>query len=335
MVTIKDIAKEAGVAVSTVSRVLNNHPDVSEATKKKVQEVVEKRKFVPNSNAKHLKQQNTNLIGVFVKGTFNFLFYSILEKIQHQIELEGYDAIVNYLDEDANEVQQARIFCNEKKPLGIMFLGGNLKYFEDHFSKIDIPSILVTNSARTLNFPNLSSVATDDEKAVEYAVEYLVKKGHKKIGVVGGNCENSNISQTRMKGVLNTLNKYDIEFNLETDFESARYSFESAYDAMKRLIKKDLGITAVFAMSDVMAIGAMRAMIDSNISIPKDISIIGYDGIDLVNYYNPKLTTIRQLQDEIAQSSVQILTNQIEKNAAPVHKVLSYELLEGESVSEI
>ncbi|MGL5255712.1 MAG: LacI family DNA-binding transcriptional regulator, partial [Proteocatella sp.] len=118
-------------------------------------------------------------------------------------------------------------------------------------------------------------------------------------------------------------------------FESARYSFESAYEAMKRLIKKNLGITAVFAMSDVMAIGAMRAMTDSGVKIPEEISIIGYDGIELVNYYNPKLTTIRQLQDEIAKHSVSILAKQIEKNAPPIHKVLSYELLEGESVNRI
>ena len=110
VVTIKDIAKEAGVAVSTVSRVLNNHPDVSEKTKLKVLDIIEKRKFVPNSNAKHLKQQNTNTIGIFVKGTFNFLFHSILEKIQPLIEDSGYITVVNYLDEDENEVQQARIF---------------------------------------------------------------------------------------------------------------------------------------------------------------------------------------------------------------------------------
>lgn len=117
MVTIRDIAKEAGVAVSTVSRVLNNRPDVSESTKQKVNEVVRKRNFVPNSNAKHLKQQNSRVIGIFVKGIFNFLFYSILEKIQHNIEGKNYIAVVNYLDEDTDEVDQARIFCNEKSLL--------------------------------------------------------------------------------------------------------------------------------------------------------------------------------------------------------------------------
>lgn len=335
MVTIKDIAKEAGVAVSTVSRVLNSHPDVSEATKKKVQEVVEKRKFVPNSNAKHLKQQNTTVIGIFVKGTFNFLFYSILEKIQHHIEEEGYIGVVNYLDEDSDEVHQAGIFCNEKKPLGIMFLGGNLKNFQDGFSKIKVPAVLVTNSGAELGFKNLSSVTTDDAKAVECAIEHLVQKGHSRIGVIGGKCEKSNISNTRMRGVLSVLSRHEIEFDEQLQYEKARYSFESAYNAAKRLLEKKLDITAVFAMSDVMAIGAMRAMADKGLRIPQDISVIGYDGIELVNYYNPKLTTIRQLQDSLAKNGVEILVNQIEKNAAPVHKVLSYELLEGQSVKAL
>lgn len=335
MVTIRDIAKEAGVAVSTVSRVLNNHPDVSEATKQKVNEVVKKRNFVPNSNAKHLKQQNTMVIGIFVKGTFNFLFYSILEKIQQHIKNKGYIAVVNYLDEYANEVEQAKIFCNEKKPLGIMFLGGNLDNFRAGFSKIKLPAVLVTNTAQELGFENLSSVTTDDQSAAQCAIEYLISMGHTKIGIIGGSCESSNISNTRMKGVLRVLSNHEIEFNPQTQFEEARYSFESAHKATQRLLEKNRDISAIFAMSDVMAIGAMRAIADKGLKIPQDISIAGYDGIELVNYYNPKLTTIRQLQDELAKNGVAILMKQIEKNASPLHKVLSYELLEGESVKRI
>ncbi|WP_028828713.1 LacI family DNA-binding transcriptional regulator [Proteocatella sphenisci] len=331
-VTIKDIAKEAGVAVSTVSRVLNNHPDVSEATKHKVNEVVKKRNFVPNSNAKHLKQQSTMVIGIFVKGTFNFLFFSILEKIQRLIKAKGYIAVVNYLDEYANEVDQARIFCNEKKPIGIMFLGGNLDNFKSGFSKIKIPAVLVTNTAQALGFENLSSVTTDDQEAAKCLIEHLVSMGHTNIGVIGGMRESSNISNTRMKGVLSVLSNHGIDFDPDLQFEEARYSFESSYQAACRLLEKNKDISAIFAMSDVMAIGTMRAMTDKGLKIPQDISIAGYDGIDLVNYYNPKLTTIRQLQDELAKNAVDILNKQIEKNAPPLHKVLSYELLEGESV---
>ena len=335
MITIKDIAKEAKVAVSTVSRVINNHPDVSEKTKIKVLEIIKKRNFIPNSNAKHLKQQNTNTIGIFVKGTFNFLFQSILEKMQPLIEELGYLTVINYLDEEFNEVEQAIIFCNEKKPQGIIFLGGNLNNFKDNFSKINIPSILVTNTARELNYYNLSSVSTNDKKAVEFAINYLIKKGHRNIGIIGGNADSSNISQIRLDGIKKALYENNIYFDMNTHFEKARFSFESAYKATRKLLNKDLGITAIFAMSDVMAIGAMRSMTDLNISIPNQISVLGYDGIDLVNYYNPKLTTIMQLHDEIAINAVSIITNQIEKKLSPIHKVLEFRLLEGESVLQI
>lgn len=335
MVTIKDIAQEADVAVSTVSRVINCHPDVSPATKEKVQKVIDRRNFVPNSNAKQLKQQNSTIISIFVKGRFNFLFHPILEKIQHLIEAKGYTGVVNYLDEESNEVHESSIVCNEKKSLGVMFLGGNPKNFQDDFSKINIPGILVTTSGKDFGFQNLSSVTTDDYKAARCAISHLIEMGHEKIGIIGGKYEMSNMSEIRLRGAVDELRKHGIHFDEMLQYEMARYSLDEAYEAALRLLNKNPLITAIFAMSDVMAIGAMRAIADKGLSIPEDISIIGFDGIDLVNYYNPKLTTIRQLQDELARNSVNILLRQIEKNDKPLHKVLSFELLEGDSVKNI
>lgn len=335
MVTIKDIAQEAGVAVSTVSRVINSHPDVSLSTKKKVQAVIDRRKFVPNSNAKQLKQQNTTIIGIFVKGRFNFLFHPILERIQYFIEQKGYTGIVFYLDEESDEVQQASVVCNEKKILGAMFLGGNPKNFQNNYSAISVPGILVTNSGKAFGYDNLSSVTTDDYKAARCAISYLIEKGHKKIGIIGGRYEMSNISEIRLRGAIDELAAHGISFDDKLQYETARYSLEDAYEAAQRLLTKKLDITAIFAMSDVMAIGAMRALTDKGLRIPDDISIIGFDGIDLANFYNPRLTTIRQLQNELAKNSVEILLRQIEKNDRPLHKVLAYELLDGDSVRDI
>lgn len=335
MVTIKDIAQEAGVGISTVSRVINNHPDVSLATKKKVEQVIKRRNFVPNSNAKQLKQQNSTIISIFVKGKFNFLFHPILEKIQHLIEEKGYTGVVNYLDEESNEVYEASIVCNEKKSLGAMFLGGDPKNFKSDFGKITIPGILVTASAKNYGFKNLSSVTTDDFNAARTAISYLANRGHKKIGIIGGKYGMSNVSEIRLRGAVEELEEHDLVFDETLQYEMARYSLEGAYQAAQRLLNKDLGTTAIFAMSDVMAIGAMRAIADQGLEIPKDISIIGFDGIDLVNYYNPKLTTISQLQDKLAKNSVDILLRQIEKKDKPLHKILSYELQEGDSVKDI
>lgn len=150
MVTIKDIARESGYSVSTVSRVLNNRNDVSPDARKKIEEVVAKFNFVPNNNAKHLKQNNSKAIGVLVKGISNMLFASVVEEIQRMIEKTEYTLVVSYLDEDADEVEQAILLCRERKPLGLLFLGGNPEYFHREFSGVDVPCVLVTNRANEM-----------------------------------------------------------------------------------------------------------------------------------------------------------------------------------------
>ena len=123
--TIKDIARESGYAVGTVSRVLNNHPDVSEKARKKVMEVVDKYHFRLNNNAKYLKQQINSGIVIIVKGTRNMLFASMVETLQKLIREKEYACVIDYIGEDDHEVEQALQVCREKQPLGIMFLGGN------------------------------------------------------------------------------------------------------------------------------------------------------------------------------------------------------------------
>ena len=124
--TIKDIAKEAGYSVGTVSRVLNNHPDVSDKARKKVMAVVKKNHFKLNNNAKHLKQQSNSGIAVIVKGNNNMLFATIVEKLQGLIKERGYVCLIYYIDEDENEVEQALQICRERQPMGILFLGSVL-----------------------------------------------------------------------------------------------------------------------------------------------------------------------------------------------------------------
>ena len=127
---------------------LNNRNDVSPDARKRSREVVAKFNFVPNNNAKHLKQNNSKAIGVLVKGISNMLFASVVGEIQRMIEKTEYTLVVSYLDEDADErVEQAILLCRERKPLGLLFLGGNPEYFHREFSGVDVPCVLVTNRA--------------------------------------------------------------------------------------------------------------------------------------------------------------------------------------------
>ena len=169
--TIKDLSAQTGYSVGTVSRVLNNQPNVSDKARAAILEAARKSGFQLNANAKQLKQQHSNSILAVVKGTSNELFSSLVEAMQARMAYGDHPLIVDYMDEDSNEVLRALQLCREKKPLGVMFLGGNRQNFLDDFDKIGVPCVLVTNDASSLPFPNLSSVSSDDRLAAKNAID--------------------------------------------------------------------------------------------------------------------------------------------------------------------
>lgn len=330
--TIKDIARESGYSVGTVSRVLNNSSDVSDKAHKKIMEVVEKYHFRLNSNAKHLKKQSKDGIAIIIKGAQNMLFAAIVEQLQGLIRRKDYTCMVYYVDEDDNEVEQAIKICAERRPLGILFLGSNLEYFRQRFSSVTVPCVLVTNSAAELGFDNLSSVTTDDEGAAKFAIEYLRSLGHKNIGILGGKMAVSHAAFSRYEGCRKAFKEEGVSFDPAYQYESAHFSISEGYYAMGHLLDKMPDITAVFAMSDVMAVGAIRAVKDRGFRVPEDISVIGFDGIDIGNYMVPRLTTIRQHREGIASRSVEILLKCIDESILAVHEVEPFYFIQGESV---
>ena len=331
--TIKDIAQLSGYGVGTVSRVLNSRLDVSEEARKRVLEVVAEHQFRPNTNAKHLKQQTKSNIAILVKGTQNMLFADILEQIQALLRESKREAAVYYLDEDANEVSYAARLCRERRPQGILFLGGDLDFFKTGFSEISVPCVLLTNTAQELNFPNLSSLTTDDAAAASCAVDHLIDQGHRHIGVLGGNWSCSQISYRRILGCKDSFFSHDLPFDQEQQCEPCRYSMAEAYAATRRLLERNPKLTAIFAMSDVIAIGAIRALFDRGLRVPEDISVIGYDGLASANFSVPRLTTIRQDSRRLAERGAKILLEHLECPAAPVHELVPFVLLHGESVA--
>lgn len=339
--TIKDIAKESGYAVGTVSRVLNDHPNVSPEARAKVMEVVRRTGFQPNSNAKRLKQQASHSIAVVVKGARNLLFATLLETIQSLVEAKGYSVIISYQSEEENEVAAARALCAEHKPMGVLFLGGNRDNFRRDFSAIRPPCVLVTTPAGDLGFPNLSSVATDDVLGARAAANLLLDAGHQRVGVIGGESSvltptmGCNTSQMRFVGFCQALADRGVPMDPEAQSVKTRYSMEGGYAGARTLLERDRGITAIFAMSDVMAVGAMRAARDMGLSVPNSLSVVGYDGIELGAYCNPKLTTVRQDGDALARRGVDILLAAIEESAPAVHEIVPFDLVAGESVSKL
>lgn len=333
--TIRDIARECGVGLGTVSRVLNGQPGVKDATREKVQAVVDKHGFVVNQNARLLKEQERKTVYILVKGTSNIMLNSILEIIQKRFESLPYNTSVVILDEYDNEAQVACRIYYEQKPLGMVFLGGNPDIYKEDFAKIQIPCVVIANQAHEVENKNLSSVSTDDVKATTFLVEHLIKNGHTKIGVVGGEMKSSEVTRCRYETFLSVMKKHGLPFDFEKHYAVSKYSFEGGAAAARELFEKSPDLTAFFTMSDVMAIGAMRSLKDMGYSVPDDISLVGFDGIPLADYCCPRLTTIRQKMDLLAEQGISALLDCIESQKKSTNILLPFEFVEGESVRKI
>ena len=332
--TIKDLAEKTGYSVATISRVLNNHPNVSKKTREAVNRAVEESGFKINANAQQLKQHATSIL-VVVKGTSNELFSEMVESIQNLVSQTRYPLYVDYMDEDSNEVLRAIQLCREKKPLGILFLGGNSQNFQKDFAKIDIPCVLVSNDASGLPFTNLSSVATDDRQAARCAMDSLIALGHRQFVIVGGDREASDTARLRYQGCLDAFRNHGIAYDEELDYQGVRFSYQDGYNATQKLIASGRRFTALFAEADVMAIGAIRALHNNGLRVPRDVSVMGFDGLPLGSFLVPQLSTVIQSAQLMAKRSVEILIDRIEHGGTACHESVPYALYQRESTRRI
>ena len=332
--TIKDLAAQTGYSVGTISRVLNNQPHVSELAREIILKAAEESGFQLNENAKQLKQQQSNALLVICKGNYNELFDVLLIEIQSRVADTHYTLIVDYIDERANEVRRALQLCREKKPQGILFLGGNQENFQESFHKIHVPCVLVTSSAADLAFSNLSSVTSDDTLAASLAIARLLELGHKNLVVVGGHRNYSEIARLRHQGCVQAFREHGMVFQ-ESQYETARFNFADGYRAARVLLERNPDVTALFAMSDVMALGAIRALADAGKRVPEDISVVGFDGLQIGEYTLPRLSTVSQSVEQLVERSMNLLLEGIETGMQAKHEVVPVRLMLRESVREL
>lgn len=335
---IKDIAKISGYAVSTVSRVINNHPDVKDETREKILKIIEKYNYIPNNSARNLKRSESKNIGVLVKGIFNPFFSKMVQSIEERIAEEGYTMVLHYNDENSDDIEAAVELIKEKKLRGLVCLGGNFDEFdESQLIGLKTPIVLTSTNIveKSKSKKKFSSVIIENEKAAFKAVDYLCRLlGHKKIGIITTGAGDRSIGQLRFKGYKKALKQNNIDYN-EEFLEIGEYTFESAYKAMNRLLDKDLGVTAVFVTSDIMAIGASKAILSRGLKIPDNISVMGFDGIEYAKYFHPSITTVKQPQEEMGNKSIEILFGLIKKEKKHQHIILETELIERESCKKI
>lgn len=312
-INIKDIAKLSGVGIATVSRVINQTGSVSEKTRKKVMDVINEYNYIPNNSARNLKLTQSENIALFVKYISNPFFIKMINAIETEMASRGYQLLIQNIDENSDELDVAISESMQRNLCGVIIMGGSFSaYTEAKFEQLGIPCVLLTVSSKGNVNPALySSVTVDDEKESYKAVKYLIDMGHREIGFLYRDIDSVITPNTlRYQGYIRALEESKIpveERLISRGYPVSGAGYRGGFQAMKQLMQKNPNMTAAFAFSDVLAIGAAKAALSSGKRIPEDISIMGFDGIEMAEFYHPAIDTVYQPATEMALSAVSLL----------------------------
>ncbi|MBQ3795644.1 MAG: LacI family DNA-binding transcriptional regulator [Butyrivibrio sp.] len=339
-ITIKEIAKRCGVGVSTVSRAINDHSDINPETKKRIMDAIRETGYIPNNSARNLKRIDAKCIGVLVKGITNPFFAPMIEKVEQETEKRGYALVLRHVEAYENEVDVALELEKEKRLRGIVFLGGSAKHSADKMKQLNVPVIFATigsDISDELSRNSYSTVSVDDALESRKMVEYLIGLGHKKIAILTEGNDEPSIVQLRLEGYIDALKKHDIEVDksLIKYVDKRIYTMKNGYETTKALIDSGAKFTALFCISDVLAVGALRALADAGLKVPEDVSVAGFDGQELSEYTIPRLTTIKQPLSDISEETMSLLFDLIEEKRGHKHLVFPSELVVGQSTREL
>lgn len=340
VITIKDIARLSGVGVSTVSRAINNHPDINQETKAKIMEVIKEYNYVPNNSARNLKRSESKTVAVMIKGISNPFFGKMIKIFEEEIQKKKYSFIIQHVREREDEIDAAIQLEKEKRLKGIIFLGGYFTHSHEKLMQLKVPFVLSTigltgQSAKE----EYASVSVDDVKESYRIVDYLCNIGHKKIAIIAASEDDESIGKLRIEGYRKALKDHGITVNpkligrMKEEIES--YSMENGYLVAKELLESKEEFTAIYGISDSLAIGACRALREYGKNVPEDCSVAGFDGLELGSYYMPSLTTVRQPVEDMAHATIQLLFRFIGKKETKQKYIFPAELVIRESTKEL
>lgn len=333
--TIKDIAKISGVSVSTVSRVLNNHPDVSEDVRRKVMAVVEEYNYIPNNSARALGQSKSDNIGLIVRGISNPFYTSIIHEIEQDIEKAGYTLVMQQIGSCDDELLAGAMMERDKRLRGLIFLGGRLDSTKDQIAGIGVPFVNCSsnNAYGTLDADSYSSVSIDDTQTAYEAVKELYKEGHRRIAVLLARPDDGSVSQIRYEGYVKALTEAGMAPDEDLIISVDSYNIADAYYGTRKWLEKGIAFDAIFAIADNLAMGAMRALREKGIDVPGQCSIVAIDGIEVSEYMAPALSTYCQPMKELGRTSVELLIDLIEKKGKHRQIILPTIFREGGTIS--
>jgi len=309
MSTIRDVAKMAGVSTATVSRVLNNNDYVNEHTKALVLKAIKKLNYSPSYLAQNMRARKTKSLAVLIPDFTNIYYTKLLNKIERVGREEGYITVVcttevdfererEYVDELIRRQLDGIIFCWYK----------GAQEYRSFLIKVAqrVPVLIMDQPSGGLP---ISAVYTDGFEGIRLVIEHLVNKGHSRIGMIKPMSSYSSVDM-RSAGFISAMKEHGLCVRDEWTVEST-FGVENAYEATGRLLNRS-DVTAVVAVDDLMAIGALQYALDKGYTVPEDIAITGFDDIPIASYVSPKLTTVAQPIEEMAKAATKQLIRKME-----------------------
>lgn len=329
--TIYDIAKELKVSVATVSKVINNYPDVSAKTRKRIQDFLNKNNFQPNSHAQTLSTKKSWMIGVVYYedtgvGMRHPYFSAVIDAFKKNVEAVGYS--IHFGSKNSRLMNDNFLdYFRYRKVDGIVVMcTGTHDQKTVQMVESEIPTLIVD-----MYIDGATTVTSDNTNGCKLAIDYLVKNGHTQIAHIAGSEHENWISNIRESGYKKAMKEHNLKIETGYIQYGEDFAFKSGYSAMERLLVLKQRPTAVFVASDLMAAAAIEAIVDKGLKVPEDISVIGFDDIELAQFLKPKLTTIRQNTEKIGEAAAQLLVDQIEKNKKNIKCIIPVELIERNS----
>jgi LacI family transcriptional regulator len=330
MVNISDIARQAGVSPSMVSRVLNGKKYVNAGKKERILKLIEETGYVPNKAARNMAMQRSFTIGIVIPDGFNVFQWQLVSIIERYLGSFDYHTLVFLVKFDSASEKECLDRIKSEKLDGIIMLHEvQSPEFYEYLVRARLPVI-----ATMCNYNAIPTVTIDDHQAAFEAVSHLVGLGHRKINLICGS--EYSFGKKRAEGYFQGLNANGIPGEEGRVVYVPQYSPESGMYGMRELLLRNRDFTAIFAASDELALGAMRTLQDEGIRIPQDISVIGFDDIDIADYLHPRLTTIRQPIREIGeQSALNLHRHIISGSSAFRELIVPHKLIVRESTSRV
>lgn len=325
-VTIKDVAKLAGVSISTVSRVINNSKPVSPEVRRRVIDAIDELEYKPNQVARSLVTRKSNLIGIILTDIGNSYIAQMIRGIEEVGRMYNYDIILSSSYGDPNREMELAELLRSKQVEGIIFISETAnRDVIDTIRGFKIPSVYLNKYYRDESFP---SVSIDNFEGAYRMTDYLQKLGHEKILYITANENDVNsIENQKIEGYKKSVGKKEQgEFILSIE----GFGIDSGYNAGNDVLKliRESGITGIFCSQDEIAIGLINFCYDNNIKVPEDISICGYGDTKMTSIYRPKLTTVKEPYYDIGAVAIRRIIKEIdgeepeEKNTyLPIHIV--------------